>query len=79
MPYYVYKILPAVSDIVKNLEKVAEYENFKEAKTFAREKRQDLAEGDDTVFKIIHAKNPLEAEELLSEKREQPILREWEK
>ena len=79
MPYYVYKILPAVSNIVKNMEKIAEFENFKEAKTFAYDKRKELAEGDDTVIKIIHAKNPLQAEELLSEKREQPILREWEK
>jgi len=79
MPYYVYKILPAVSNIVKNMEQIAEYENFKEAKTFAYQQRKTLAEGDETVYKIIHAKNSLEAEELLAEKREQPILREWEK
>lgn len=79
MPYYVYKILPTVSSIVKNMEQVAEFEIFKEAKTFAYDKRTELAEGDEAVYKIIHAKNSLQAEELLSEKREQPILREWEK
>lgn len=79
MPYFVYKILPSVSNIVKNLEKLDEFEIFKEAKTFAREQREALAEGDETIIKIIHAKNSLEAEELLSEKREEPILREWEK
>jgi len=79
MPYYVYKILPTVSSIVKNMEQVAEFDIFKKAKTFAYEQRAELAEGDETVFKIIHAKNSLQAEELLSEKREEPILREWEK
>ena len=79
MPYYVFKILPSVSNIVKNMEQVAEFENFKQAKNFAYDKRAELAEGDETTYKIIHAKNPLQAEELLSEKREQPILREWEK
>lgn len=79
MPYYVYKILPSVSNIVKNMERIAEYEIFKEAKKHVYNLRNELAEGDETVYKIIHASNALEAEELLSEKREQPILREWEK
>ena len=31
------------------------------------------------MFKIVFAENELEAELMLSEKREKPILKEWEK
>ena len=79
MPYYVYLIKPGVTNLVKDLEKVSEYENFKEAKTFVKDKRSGQ-DGDEAVtYKIIFAENVLEAEERLSEQREEPILREWEK
>ena len=79
MPYYVYLIKPGVTNLVKDLEKVSEFENFKEAKAFVKEKRSGQ-DGDEPVnYKIIFAENALEAEERLSEHREAPILREWEK
>ena len=79
MPYYVYLIKPGVTDLVKDLEKIAEYENFKEAKNFVKEKRSSQGADETVTYKIIFAKNALEAEEQLSEHREAPILREWEK
>lgn len=79
MPYYVYLIKPGVTDLIKDLEKVSEYESFKEAKSFVKEKRSGQSEGETTTYKIIFAENALEAEERLSEYREAPILREWEK
>lgn len=79
MPYYVYKILPSVSTIVKNLELVQEFENYKDAKNLAKSKRMELAADDKSNFKVIFADNSLQAEEQLMEKREAPILREWEK
>lgn len=79
MPYYVYKIKPGVTDLIKNLEKVSEFENYKEAKTFVKEKRIGQDGEEPVTYKIIFADNPLEAEERLSEQREAPILREWEK
>ena len=33
----------------------------------------------DNTYKVIFAENTLDAEEKLTEIREQPILREWEK
>jgi hypothetical protein len=79
MPYYVYLIKPGITNLVKDLEKVSEFENFKEAKAFVKEKRSGQ-DGDEPVnYKIIFAENALEAEERLSEYREAPILREWEK
>jgi len=79
MPYFVYKIAPGVSKIVKNIEPLADFEKFKDAKNFAKEKRQssDAAEGH--IFKVIFAENVIDAEEKLQEQREGTILREWEK
>ena len=79
MPYYVYLIKPGVTDLVKDLEKISEFESFKEAKTFVKDKRTSQSGDEAATYKIIFAKNALEAEEQLSEKREAPILREWEK
>ncbi len=79
MPYYVYLIKPGVTNLVKNLEKVSDFENFKQAKNFVKEKRADQDEDKALTYKIIFAENELEAEERLSEQREAPILREWEK
>ncbi len=79
MPYYVYLIKPGVTDLIKDLEKVSEFESFKEAKSFVKEKRSGKSEGETMTYKIIFAENVLEAEERLSEHREAPILREWEK
>ena len=78
MPYFVYKIAPGISKIVKNLEPLDEFEKFKEAKNFAKEKRQNDTE-DGNTFKVIFAENVIDAEEKLQEQREGTILREWEK
>lgn len=79
MPYFVYKIAPGVSQIVKNLEPLESFEKFKEAKNFAREKRQQQDTNDGTIYKIIFAENVIDAEEKLQEQREETVLREWEK
>lgn len=79
MPYYVYLIKPGVTKLVKDLEKISEFENFKEAKAFVTTKRGDQGGDETATYKIIFAENVLEAEERLSEQREEPILREWEK
>jgi hypothetical protein len=79
MPYYVYKIRPGITDLVKPLEKIAEFENFKEAKQFVRDKRTGEDGGGAVTYKIIFAETSLEAEERLQERRDAPIVREWEK
>lgn len=77
MPYFVYQITESV--MVKNLELLGEYEKFKDAKNFAKDKRAENPELNPESFKVIFAKNELEAEEQLQEHRDQPILMEWEK
>ncbi|WP_198265401.1 hypothetical protein [sulfur-oxidizing endosymbiont of Gigantopelta aegis] len=77
--YYVYKISPTVANLVKPMDLLDEFENYKEARNFARESRQDPANDPVDIIKVIFADNPLDAEEKLSEFREKPIMKEWEK
>lgn len=79
MPYFIYKINAGPTALIKNLEKLAEYDDYKSAKNQARELRAAQQAGDTTTFKVIFADNALAAEEQLMEHREAPILREWEK
>ena len=78
MPYFVFKITQP-TPIVKNLDFQQEFETFKEAKTFAREMRAELPLNAGITVKMIHAVNQLQAEELLQEKREDTVVKEWEK
>ena len=78
MPYFVYKISPGISKIVKNLESLENFEKFKDAKNYAKEMR--VSETDPgVVYKVIFAEDVIEAEEKLQEQREEPVVREWEK
>jgi hypothetical protein len=79
MPYYIYRISAGPTNLVKNLEKLEEHESFKEAKKRARDMRAAQSSDDETAIKVMFAETELQAEEQLMEKREAPILREWEK
>ena len=80
MPYFIYKMTSQEGmSLVKNLELISEFDSFKEAKAFAREKRTELAEGSNEMIKVMFAENQLVAEEQLLEHREKPILMEHEK
>ena len=78
MPYYVFKITQP-TPIIKNLDFQQAFETFKEAKTFSRAMRAELPLNGAITVKMIHAANQLQAEELLQEKREDTVVREWEK
>ena len=78
MPYYVYQVTPLERAPGKSLEQLASFEAFRAARDFAREQRS-IHDADPESFKVIFANNPLEAEDRLLEKREAPILKEWEK
>lgn len=78
MPYFVYKITEGATALVKNLDKLGDFENYKDAKIHARELRPGLV-NEKTQVKVIFAENVLAAEEMLMVKRDQPIIQEWEK
>ncbi len=79
MPYFLYRISRRDPlDLVPELELLQTCDAFKAAKNEARRLRQEApAEG--TVYKVIFAENPLQAEERLLEKREKPVLMEYER
>jgi len=79
MPYYLYKLSPGPTTLLKRLEKLEEFAAYKDARNRARELRAQATSADEPTVKVIFAASELEAEELLMEKREAPILREWEK
>lgn len=79
MPYYLYKISPHDSiDLIKELELLTVFDDFKAAKTQAKKLRSEQA-GAEFIFKVMFADNQLSAEEQLLEKREKPVLMEHER
>jgi hypothetical protein len=79
MPYYLYKMSsPTASALVKKLELLDQFDNFREAKNSAKQLRVE-SDSDESVFKVIFADNQLQAEELLMEKRDKPVLMEYER
>lgn len=80
MPYYVFKMTsPEGMELVKNLELIAEYELFRDAKNFAKVKRGEQGKEDSSKIKVMFADNQLLAEEQLLAYREKPIVMEHEK
>ncbi len=79
MPYYLFKMSSAESyDLVKKLELLEQFDYFKEAKNSAKRLRME-SDSDETIYKVIFADNQLQAEELLMEKRDKPVLMEFER
>ncbi|MFV2032629.1 MAG: hypothetical protein ACC663_09035 [Gammaproteobacteria bacterium] len=79
MPYYIYQINQAAGSMVKNLNLLKHYDAFQQAKSEVRKMRETMSDEDRSELKIIFAESELHAEELLQQKREKPILMEWEK
>ena len=80
MPYYVFKMTtPEGMELVKNLELVADFESFRDAKNYAKQQRGQLDKADNSVIKVMFADNQLLAEEQLLAYREKPIVMEHEK
>ena len=79
MPYFIYKITQVPTPRTRKIELIKSFTAYKDARSLARSRRTQLAPGDPTTIKIIFADNQLEAEERLTESREAPLLKEWEK
>jgi len=79
MPYFIYRIKPGPTSLIKNIELIKEFDAFKEAKEFAKQERIDQADGEDIQIKVMFADNQLLAEEQIMEKRDGSIAKEWEK
>ena len=79
MPYFVFQIEKDARNHVQNLTLLNQFENYKDAKTLARTKRAEMQLDEPGKIKIMFADNQEIAEKKLSESRDAPILREWEK
>ncbi|MCP4472151.1 MAG: hypothetical protein GY815_15985 [Gammaproteobacteria bacterium] len=79
MPYYLYKITSRDSlELVKRLQLLEVHEVFRAAKNEARRLRAEQPlEG--VRYKVMFAESRLTAEEKLLEKREKPVLMEYER
>ncbi len=79
MPYFIYKITSGSTGAIKALECIDKYDEFRQAKSFIRERRAELDHDSRVAIKMVFANDELEAEQRLREPRHAPILREWEK
>ena len=79
MPYFVFQIKKDSRENVQELTLLDQFENYKEAKIMTRNKRKELNVEQPGEIKIMFADNQEYAEKKLTENREAPILREWEK
>jgi len=78
MPYFVFKISQP-TQLVKNLDLQDSFDEYKQARALARDLRKNATPGEQATYQLVFAANQLEAEENLQEKREKPVLMEWEK
>ena len=67
--YFIYKISDGPGGIIKSLQKVSKHNRFQSAKQAVKHLRQQQAADTGSYYKIIFADNPLQAEQLLQEKR----------
>ena len=79
MPYFVYRITDSAAGLVKQLELLGTFENYREAKLLTKETRSNMDGSEAAQIKVMFADNELAAEEQLQEKRDKPIVMEWEK
>jgi len=76
VPYFIYRIEQSQGAVVKKLQLVNRFTVYKQAKSNIRQLRE---QGQDRQWQMVFAESELQAEQLLQEKREKPILMEWEK
>ncbi len=79
MSYYLFKMSARDKlDLVKNLELLEVFDEFKAAKNEAKKLRSEQPL-DGITYKVMFAENQLDAEEKLLEKRDKPVLMEHER
>ena len=79
MPYFVFQIEKDSRNQIDELILLDQFEHYKDAKNLARSKRSELKVEEPGKIKIMFADSQEYAEKKLTESREAPILREWEK
>lgn len=71
MPYYLYRV---TEQPIRQLQKIAEFDGFKEASGEAKRLRRETDLTGGTLIKVMFADNELQAEDLLNQVREKEPL-----
>ena len=79
MPYFVFNLIKGTNGAVREAELKDSFPEYKDAKLYARKLREELKPKDVSNIKIMFADHEDMAEAKLTENRDAPILREWEK
>ena len=79
MPYFIFQINQIPGSPVKKLTLINKFEHYRQAKTNIHDLRANASPEDPQEWKMLFADSELQAEELLQERREAPVLMEWEK
>ncbi len=79
MPYFVFHLEKGTNGVVRNAELKDQFDEYKDAKQYARKLREELNVKNVSDVKIMFADDSEYAESKLTENRDAPILREWEK
>lgn len=78
MPYYIF-IVTTNDASQKSATLVSQHEKFRDAKNEAKRLRAEQPLEDNQIYKINFSATEAEAEKALTEFREEPIAKEWEK
>lgn len=65
MPYFLYKVMPG-----KRFELIEHFDAYRQARDEARARRKQMGAEDQYTIKVMFAKDPEQAERLMSEERE---------
>ena len=76
MPYFVFKYQ---DNKFRSVDHIDTFESYKEARSLAKDLRKKHSPNNPDAYKVVFAQDMLEAEMLILEKRDAPILKEWEK
>jgi len=79
MQYFVFHLIKGTNGVVREAVLKDSFPEYKDAKLFARKLREELELKDVSDIKIMFADSEDMAEAKLTENRDAPILREWEK
>ncbi len=74
MPYFVYEVVPHPESGAKLLTYIETYPKYREAKLRVKQERENHPDRDQQEFRLVFAKNQVEAEKLLSIPREERVI-----
>ena len=67
MSYFIYRVTEFP---IRKLEKLEQYDVYREASARVKQMRAELTQGSQALLKVIHAESELHAEDLLNQLRE---------